>query len=116
MAIEDGCVLAACLGKSADPDEALAAYEQLRKPRTHRTVLASRARAKENHLASPWDRFKRDVKIAIRNRFGRDKTVFQGEWLYRYDVASENDSLAGAPDAGSSTAARQRQFARSRRE
>ena len=96
MAIEDGCVLASCLSRSADPDEALAAYEALRKPRTRRTVLASRARAKENHLASRWDRFKRDVRIAIRNRFGRDKTVFQGEWLYRYDVTSADDSTAGA--------------------
>jgi len=106
MAIEDGCVLAACLDKSTDPDEALATYEQLRKPRTRRTVLASRARAKENHLASPWDRFKRDVRIAIRNRFGKDKTVFQGEWLYRYDVASENES-AGSPEARAAVAAGQ---------
>lgn len=105
MAIEDGCVLASCLSQSADLGEALAAYEQLRKPRTRRTVLASRARAKENHLASRWDRFKRDLRIAIRNRFGKDKTVFQGEWLYRYDVASEDDRTAGAPEARSQMAA-----------
>lgn len=104
MAIEDGCVLAACLTNASDPDEALAAYEQLRKPRTRRTVLASRARAKENHLASAWDRFKRDVRIAIRNRFGKDKTVFQGEWLYRYDVASENNFIAAASEEDPSRA------------
>ena len=66
MAIEDGYVLALCLSTSEDPDEALRLYEQLRKTRTRRVVLASRARAKENHLASPWNRFKRDVRIAIR--------------------------------------------------
>jgi salicylate hydroxylase len=93
MAIEDGCVLASCLSKAKDAEEALETYEQLRKPRTRRTVLASRARAKENHLASRWDRLKRDVKIAFRNRFAKDKTVFQGEWLYAYDV--------GAADGGS---------------
>jgi salicylate hydroxylase len=106
MAVEDGCVLASCLGKSDGIDDALRTYEELRKPRTRRTVLASRARAKENHLASRWDRFKRDVRIAIRNRFARDKTVFQGEWLYKYDVAAEGASSAGQlPFAATSTTA-----------
>jgi salicylate hydroxylase len=90
MAIEDGCVLASCLGASDDVAEALGTYEQLRKPRTRRTVLASRQRAKENHLTSPWARLKRDIKIALRNRFAKDKTVFQGEWLYAYDVGKED--------------------------
>jgi hypothetical protein len=49
----------------------------------------ARARARENHLASPWARLKRDAKFALRERFGRDKTVFQTRWLYSYDVASE---------------------------
>jgi hypothetical protein len=52
-------------------------------------VLGSRERARENHLASPWARFKRDVKFALRERFGRDKTVFQTSWLYGYDVGRE---------------------------
>ena len=100
MAIEDGYVLALCLSTSEDPDEALRVYEQLRKTRTRRVVLASRARAKENHLASPWDRFKRDVRIAIRNRFARDKTMFQGEWLYQYDVAAEGRQITAASYPG----------------
>jgi salicylate hydroxylase len=89
MAIEDGCVLAFCLWASKGSLDALKTYEQMRVPRTRRTVLASRQRAKENHLASPWARLKRDVKIAVRNRFAKDKTVFQGEWLYAYDVGAE---------------------------
>jgi hypothetical protein len=52
-------------------------------------VLGSRERARENHLASPWSRLKRDVKFALRERFGRDKTVFQTAWLYGYDVGRE---------------------------
>ena len=96
MAIEDGCVLAACLSAADDSGAALETYEQLRKPRTRRTVLASRQRAKENHLASPWARLKRDIRIAFRNRFARDKTVFQGEWLYAYDVGAENGTRATA--------------------
>jgi hypothetical protein len=40
-------------------------------------VLGARERARENHLASPWARLKRDVKFALRERFGGDKTVFQ---------------------------------------
>jgi salicylate hydroxylase len=90
MAIEDACVLAAAIARHADDlDTALLAYEQLRMPRARAAVLGSRERARENHLASPWARLKRDVKFALRERFGRDKTVFQTNWLYSYDVASE---------------------------
>jgi salicylate hydroxylase len=65
------------------------AYERVRVPRARAAVLGSRERACENHLASPWARLKRDVKFALRERFGRDKTVFQSAWLYGYDVGRE---------------------------
>ena len=93
MAIEDGCVLAAIVARHADNlGDALIAYEQTRAPRATMAVLGSRARAKENHLASPWARLKRDVKFKLRERFaaGRsDNTAFQVGWLYGYDVAKE---------------------------
>jgi salicylate hydroxylase len=91
MAIEDGCVLAAMIARHGDDlGAALVAYEQMRAPRTKATVLGSRARAKENHLASPWARLKRDVRLALRERFGgRDNTAFQTAWLYDYDVGRE---------------------------
>jgi len=90
MAIEDACVLAAAIARHADDlDTALLTYEQRRMPRARAAVLGSRERARENHLASPWARLKRDAKFALRERFGRDKTVFQTRWLYSYDVASE---------------------------
>ena len=91
MAIEDGCVLAATIARHGDDlGAALAAYERMRAPRATAAVLGSRARAKENHLASPFARLKRDVKLALRARLGgRDNTAFQVGWLYGYDVADE---------------------------
>ena len=91
MAVEDGFTLAAMIARHNDDlGAALAAYERMRVPRTTAAVLGSRARAKENHLASPWARFKRDVRLALRERFGgRDNTAFQTAWLYDYDVAKE---------------------------
>ena len=86
MAIEDACVLSSATNEL---DKALLAYEQVRGPRARAAVLGSRERARENHLASPWARLKRDVKFALRERFGRDKTVFQTAWLYGYDVGRE---------------------------
>jgi hypothetical protein len=70
-------------------NEALLAYERTRTARAWAAVLGSRERARENHLASRWARFKRGVKFALRKRFGRDKTAFQTAWLYGYDVGRE---------------------------
>jgi salicylate hydroxylase len=87
MALEDACVLATAVAREpGDLDAALATYERLRVPRARAAVLGSRARARENHLASPWARLKRDVKFALRERFGGDNTAFQVAWLYDYDV------------------------------
>ena len=89
MAIEDGCILAECLAAIPAEAEALREYERLRMPRTRRAQLGSRHRAKENHLPSAWARLKRDVRFALRNRFGADKTPHQGAWIYEYDVATQ---------------------------
>jgi len=100
MAIEDGYVLAAAIANAAeDLSAALAQYEALRIPRTRRTVLGSRFRAKENHLASPWKRLLRDVKIGLRDRFSSDQTAFRAAWLYDYDVAQEQRLPARAAAA-----------------
>ena len=42
-----------------------------------------------------WARLKRDVKFALRERFGCDKWVFQTSWLYSYDVASDDVGRGG---------------------
>ena len=57
-------------------------------------MFGSRARAKENHLASRWAQLRRNVKFALRERFGGggkkgDNTAFQVGWLYNYDVGKE---------------------------
>jgi salicylate hydroxylase len=88
--MEDACVLSAAIAHNAgDLNKALLVYEQARVARARAAVLGSRERARENHLASPWARLKRDLKFALRERFGRDKTAFQTAWLYRYDVGRE---------------------------
>jgi salicylate hydroxylase len=90
MAIEDGCVLAAMVARHGDDlDAALAAYERLRVPRTRAAVLGSRARARENHLPSRLARLKRDVMLALRDRFGIDRTAFKVAELYGYDVGRD---------------------------
>lgn len=94
MAIEDGYVLAEAIMRSPqDLTAALERYEAMRISRTRRTVLGSRFRAQENHLASPWKRIYRDVKIAIRDRFASDNTSFRAAWLYDYDAAAEFNSV-----------------------
>jgi salicylate hydroxylase len=91
MAIEDGYTLAAAIAQMPeDPSAALKHYEQLRLPRTRRAVLGARARGEEMHLTSPWGQFKRNVKMALKHRLGRDKTGIQLGWFYNYDVAAVN--------------------------
>ena len=96
MAIEDACILAEAVARAPDqPVNALRDYERLRIPRSTRAQLGSRHRAKENHLTSPIARFRRDLKMAWRNRFGTDKSPTQAEWLYDYDVAEESGFSVG---------------------
>jgi salicylate hydroxylase len=86
-AVEDGCVLAELLAPGpSDLAAALRAYEGLRIPRTTKIQAGSRARAKFNHLPSRFDRFKRDVSMAIKTRIGADKTMMQSDWIYDYEV------------------------------
>lgn len=89
MAIEDGCILARVIdaGGDATPSAMLERYERLRGPRGARCQLASRERARENHLTSSAARLWRDVKLAIRSRFGADKSTLRADWVYEYDAA-----------------------------
>jgi len=89
MAIEDGCVLAEAISRSpGDLDTALSEYQRVRKPRATRAQFGSRFRARQNHLVSPWARFRRDVKMAWNSRFGADSSAGQASAFYEYDVAS----------------------------
>jgi salicylate hydroxylase len=90
MAIEDSCVLAGAIAREADNlERAPLTHGRRRRPRAQAAVLGSCARARENHLTSPWARLKRDVKYAWRTRFGSAKTVFETGRLYEYDPARE---------------------------
>ena len=94
MAIEDGCILAATLaGMPEDPGRALKLYERVRLPRARGAVLGSRARARVNHLTSPWRRLTRDIGMGLAQRFGKDRTAMQSSWLFDYDIGQEMQAL-----------------------
>jgi salicylate hydroxylase len=90
QAMEDGCVLALALAAQPDDlDAALAVYERVRLPRARRVVLSARERGEDNHLVSPWAAFRRDALIAVRRRFGADRTGRGSAWIFDYDAGSE---------------------------
>ena len=91
MAMEDGYALAALLGRGDDVEAALQIYESVRRPRATRAQLGARARAKENHLTSPFARFARDAGYAVRRILRPKATSYKVEWLYSYDVRTEFD-------------------------
>jgi salicylate hydroxylase len=89
QAMEDGCVLAAVLdAMEDDPVAALRRYEELRRPRASRVVITSRERGEDNHLVSPWDALKRDVRIAVRKRFSADRSGRNDAWIAAYDPSA----------------------------
>jgi salicylate hydroxylase len=88
QAMEDGVVLAAALEHADDPSAALMLYERVRLPRARRVVLTARERGEDNHLVSPWAALKRDALIALRRRFGHDRTGRGAAWIFDYDAGS----------------------------
>ncbi|MFZ0606378.1 MAG: FAD-dependent monooxygenase [Xanthobacteraceae bacterium] len=97
MAIEDGYTLAAVIAQMpANISEALKIYERMRLPRARRAVLEARARGEEMHRTSPWGQIKRNIKMALHQRLGGDKTGIQLGAFYSYDVAAETRTLAAA--------------------
>ena len=89
QAIEDGAVLATALAAEPDdPARGLERYERTRRPRASRVVLAARERGLSNHLSSPLAAVKRDIKIAIRRRVGKDSEGRGAAWIPEYDATS----------------------------
>ncbi len=68
MAMEDGVVLAVCLGKSSSIGEGLRAYEERRIPRTREIVLASRRIGDFSQWANPLLRGLRDAAVWVTPR------------------------------------------------
>ncbi|MGH8979504.1 MAG: FAD-dependent monooxygenase [Acidimicrobiales bacterium] len=94
QAIEDGVVLAAALCSTDDPVAGLALFERSRRPRASEVVLSARARGFDNHLVSPRAAVRRDLGIALRKHFTRDRTGRGESWIADYDAGSA-DALVG---------------------
>lgn len=98
MAIEDGYTLAAVIAQMPDNiGEALKVYERMRQPRARRAVLEARARGEQMHRTSPWGQIKRNIKMALHQRLGGDKTGIQLGGFYNYDVADAVRSAVSPP-------------------
>jgi salicylate hydroxylase len=105
QAIEDGCVLATAVSVLPDDlDAALKLYERSRLPRTTRVVLGARARGGGDQTPSRWAALKRDVLIAVRSRFGSDRTGRGFAWLYDYDAGSTRVLVQPEPETAATAA------------
>lgn len=101
QSIEDGYVLGLCLADSSgNPEEGLQLYEQLRRDRTARVQLGSRANGQTFHLASPWARFVRDIKFRWASYVQSSDKRRQLEWLYRYDCDEVVNAAQRQKDGG----------------
>lgn len=85
QALEDACVLAACLQRAdrASVPAALQRYEALRRPRASQVQLMSRGRELRNHLPDGPEQLQRDAELA-----GGDP-LRQSAWLYGHDLDAE---------------------------
>jgi salicylate hydroxylase len=88
MAMEDGFLLADVLKREAhDVPAALARYEQMRKERTTRVQMGSRARADVCQVMSPWAQVVRDARYLFDQIFHPGAAIQRADWIYEYDVA-----------------------------
>ncbi|GCB46251.1 FAD-dependent monooxygenase [Streptomyces sp. NL15-2K] len=81
QAIEDGAVLALCLGQ--DPDDPIAAlgrYEELRRRRTARLQQVSHGRSHINHLPDGPEQQARDLA------YSQADPLRANGWIYEYDA------------------------------
>jgi len=85
MAIEDGAVLAGCLG-GGNVAASLDRYERVRRPRTARIQAGSRRNAKVFHLSG--------IAAWLRNRAAARAGEHVTDWLFGYDAlnVADNDS------------------------
>jgi salicylate hydroxylase len=84
MAIEDGYILARCLGEGSDVPPALSRYEKARRERTRKVVEGSAANAQRFHnpqLADPVE-----AKKYVDREWDQSRVAERYEWLFRYDV------------------------------
>jgi salicylate hydroxylase len=85
QAIEDAAALALCVRDAAagDVPDALALYEQIRRPRASRVQQLSRGRIDRNHLPDGAEQQRRDAEFAVRD------PLSDIGWLYGYDAEAD---------------------------
>ena len=98
QSLEDGYVLADILDQFRnDPQQALAAYEQARLPRTARIQLHARERGKINNTTSAFQRFRRDLGYRLKRLIKPQEHTYKIEWIYGHDVtAARRETPAAA--------------------
>jgi salicylate hydroxylase len=88
MAIEDAYVLARLVSQRESLPEALAAYEDERKPRTSRIQAGARHNAKLFHRADPVSKLATFGPIWIAGQFLPAFAHGQYDWIYSHDVTA----------------------------
>jgi salicylate hydroxylase len=84
QAIEDGATLAAVLSRTDDPVQALARYEELRKPRTAAIQAVARGNKTRNHLPDGPEQQARDAAMTSG---AAQWSIGGSDWVYRHDAA-----------------------------
>lgn len=82
QAVEDACVLAACLSAAGDGDvsSALARYARIRRDRADRVQQISRRNSSTLHLGDGPARPEQDAELS------RSQRLAEQDWLYGYDA------------------------------
>lgn len=95
QAIEDGCVLAACLKRGADDmAAALMRYEALRRPRTSKIQLIARGNKTRNHLPDGPAQQARDARMLAGDA---EWSIGATAWIYDYDATKASEDNLGLP-------------------
>lgn len=95
QAIEDGCVLAACLTAGAgDMAAALARYERLRRPRSSKIQLIARGNKTRNHLPDGPEQRARDARMLAGDA---EWSIGATDWIYDYDATKAAEDYLGLP-------------------
>ena len=87
LALEDAWLLSERLS-TLEKSEALAAYQNARKPRAIRVTDAATANARNYHLAIPPVRFAAHALLRTVGALAPKQPLKRFDWLYRYDVTA----------------------------
>ncbi|MBT9382376.1 FAD-dependent monooxygenase [Pseudooceanicola sp. CBS1P-1] len=86
LALEDAWVLAAELAAGAELGQALARYQERRRPRVQRAISAANRNAWKYHLRFPPLRLAAHTLLRVGDRLAADRILHQFDWLYAEDV------------------------------